>query len=36
MTRLSEGLAGLPFTCFSPDAGATRVACLRHHIASSL
>ncbi|VWC02375.1 hypothetical protein BTE28158_04912 [Burkholderia territorii] len=36
MRRLSEGLAALPIPCFSPDAGTTRIACLRHRNAMSL
>ncbi|VVU53015.1 hypothetical protein BAN20980_05746 [Burkholderia anthina] len=36
MRRLSAGLAGLPFPCFSPDAGATRVARERYRIALPL
>lgn len=36
MRCLSEGPAKLPFISCSPDAGATRVACLRYRIASAL
>lgn len=36
MRRLSEGLAAMPISCFSPDAGTARIACVRHRNAMSL